>query len=490
MKKLISVILVSLILGSGLISCAQTDLEQTTNEDVETNETNETNEINQFEETNVETEPSYLDTLEKKNFDGASYLMAAAVQGDLPAFAVEYTGEVVNDAMFERDLKVNNMYNVKIEYMETEDSPNTAKSVANSVLAGVYYSDLYRDPLSNGAEYMSSAFRSGALYNLIEVPYLSLDQSWWSKLLYENLQYNGKMFFTAGDLATASFNAPACAFMNVTVANNNNIDVNEIFQLVSDGAWTVDEMMKLTDGLRRDLNGDGLIVPEDDAYGVVTWPIELNSTVICVGAGIQFCEVDEAGNLAVNLNTEEVINKIQKISQCFNEIKSNESPSLDMLREDRTLFLMHFVESASLLRDMESDFAILPMPKYDEKQETYISYTNPHTHSYLAIPLIQPDIERTGFITEVLEYLSVEMVRPAIYDVTLKGKIARDPNTRKMLDIVFDTTYIDFNTLNNFGGSTVVVSRTLFSGKDFASSFQKIEKLVNNDLEMYSEFFN
>ena len=481
MKKTFTVILVALLVSSGLVSCVKNNEILATDGDIQNTEaiTNE--------------KTSYLDSLGEKDFEGASFVWALSEQGNLPAYATELTGEAVNDAMFARDVLVSETYNVNIEYLEKPDSPDTAVELANCVLAGDYFSDLWRDTLSNGGNFMGGAFRKGALYNLMDVPYLSLEQSWWSSLIYEQLQYNGKMFFTSGDMATASYYAPACTFMNVAVANNNDIDVTEMYRLVYEDAWTIDEMIERTNGLHVDLNGDGVMNLNDDAYGVVSATVYLTATEICIGAGIQFSKTDGNGNLTLNMNTEQSLNTLNKLKECFNEIKPDDdwAPFKNVtFKSDHALFMVHFVQSALDLRDMDSDFIILPMPKYNVEQKSYMSYTNPFTHSYIAMPLIQRDVERTGFITEVLEYLSVEMVRPTIYDVTLKAKTARDPDSQAMLDIIFDTSYIDFIALNNFGGSAQAMCDILFAEADFASEFKRIESVVNEELAAYLALFD
>ena len=480
MKKTLTLILVALLASAGLISCAKTDTNT------------ETDKPATITEENNEAETSYLETLGERDFNGASYVYAFAPQGNLPLAADGLTGDVINDAIYKRDQKVGETYNISIEYKECANSPQTGEAVANCGYAGDYFSDLYRDANGTGKNYLGTAFRKGALYNLLEVPYLQLDKSWWSQLLYDQLQYNGKMFFTSGDITINAYMAPSATFMNHTVAKDNNIDPNDIYKLVTDGKWTMDEMIKLTEGLHVDLNGDGVMNMNDDSYGVVLPTVELNATMLMCSAGVKYSEIDEKGNIVINLNTENVLDRINKLKQCYDEVKVDDdwSPFRDItFKSDRALFLVHFVTSADSLRDMESDYSFLPMAKYDEMQESYVSYTNPHSHSYVGIPLIQPDIERTGFITEVMEFLSVDMVRPAIYEKTLQGQLSRNPNSTEMLDIIFDTLYIDFNALNNFGGSAGIMTNILFADNGLASEYQKIENVINEDLAAFITLF-
>ncbi len=58
-----------------------------------------------------------------------------------------------------------------------------------------------------------------------------------------------------------------------------------------------------------------------------------------------------------------------------------------------------------------------------------------------------------------------------------------------MLDIIFDTTYIDFNTLCNFGGSTQIVCDALFAGKEFISAFDKKAGSIDEALESLMAVF-
>ena len=138
---------------------------------------------------------------------------------------------------------------------------------------------------------------------------------------------------------------------------------------------------------------------------------------------------------------------------------------------------------------MKSDYVIYPMPKYDENQSTYVSFINPWHRAFIAVPLVQEDPEMTGFITEVLEYVSVQNVRPAVIDITLKGKALRNNDSIAMLDLIFDTAYLDFNGIYNFGGSLQAVNNAIFYDKPYASAYAKCESKMNSALDDFMTMF-
>ena len=58
-----------------------------------------------------------------------------------------------------------------------------------------------------------------------------------------------------------------------------------------------------------------------------------------------------------------------------------------------------------------------------------------------------PDLEFVGIVTELMSAKSYEMVRPAVYDVALKTKIARDDESAEMLDIILDSMIFEFTNI-------------------------------------------
>lgn len=441
-------------------------------------------------------ETSYLDTLGARDFAGASYVMYVQDDTNIPILNMqcgELTGEILNDTQYNRDKEIEDAYNVKIEYPEWSGSEEMAPTIRSAVQSGDAICDVFIDSLRDGSTGLGAIVQQGVLYNLLDVPHLSLDTEWWSPLMYKNTQYNGKMFFTSGDMAPFSFIGPACVYMNLNLAANYGVDEQTIYDLVYDGKWTFDELYSRYEGLDTDLNGDGKMHCLDDFYGIVTEYNNLTSTLLLVANDVKLCETDSDGRLAIHLDDERTVAVIDKMAKYFQKIENDNDNTLlfdQTFKYDRALFAIHYVESTlRRFRDMESDYVILPMPKYDDAQESYVCYINPWVKGFVSIPLTQDDIDKTGFITEVMEYKSVEMLRPAIYDVTLKGKALRNEDSLAMLDIVFDTTYIDFNGIYEFGGVLGAVNGAIFYDKPYASAYEKAIPKAEAKLEEFMKAF-
>ena len=111
-------------------------------------------------------------------------------------------------------------------------------------------------------------------------------------------------------------------------------------------------------------------------------------------------------------------------------------------KEDRALYTtMSMSNVRGDLAEMESDFGILPYPKYDEAQTEYcsrVSYFMP-----AVMPATNRNLELVGAVLEYINYRAKENITPAYYDITLKGKVSRDEESVEMLDIILDNRVVD-----------------------------------------------
>jgi hypothetical protein len=136
---------------------------------------------------------------------------------------------------------------------------------------------------------------------------------------------------------------------------------------------------------------------------------------------------------------------------------------------------------------METNFGILPFPKYDEEQETYLSHSY-DGHSIFAIPSSLVDTDMSGMIMEALGAESRYSVIPKYYDVVLKGRTTRDDESQEMLDIIRENLFFDFGFVHSvyldriyshFGdliktGSNTFVSSHVSSEQQYISKLEEI----------------
>ena len=160
-------------------------------------------------------------------------------------------------------------------------------------------------------------------------------------------------------------------------------------------------------------------------------------------------------------------------------------------KNGHALFLGYGAQAiAFYLRDMNDDYGILPVPKYDEAQEEYITFGNSFVPAYVALPMNNTRGEMNGILLNTLGYISQRDVQPNIVNVLLKGKAARDEESQRMIDIIYEDIYLDINSCYNFASSfTLLRDITMGKKENFASEWAKIKSSAETEMaKLYEQF--
>jgi len=100
------------------------------------------------------------------------------------------------------------------------------------------------------------------------------------------------------------------------------------------------------------------------------------------------------------------------------------------------------------------------------------------------------DIERTAFIVEAMAYAGYKTLREPVYEISFKAKGSRDTESERMIDIIFETVYMDLNGIYNFGNSYDIVCDAVIYKKPFMSSYEaratSIEKAIDDFIKVIS----
>ena len=146
------------------------------------------------------------------------------------------------------------------------------------------------------------------------------------------------------------------------------------------------------------------------------------------------------------------------------------------------LFLVAPVDNVPALRAMETDFGIIPFPKYDEAQEKY--YSRVVDGWIYCVPSYAPNLERTSVIMEALAVESKNITVPAYMDIALRTKYARDDDSQDMLDIIHANRTMDLGDTFYMDPVRNIYIDVFRAKKDnFASAVEKKTNSVEKQLQ-------
>ncbi len=406
----------------------------------------------------VETEISYDPMIEAVDCGGRDYtILSRLCDGTNYCYpyreflAEESTGEAINDAVFARNTFLEEKYNFVLN--APEDAANDVEGTAKkAIMAG----DAMYDMLNIRYSSAYNLSIAGLLQNINDMPYVDFTKPYWRESIMKNASVAGKNYFATGDMNLSSLNGVGVVFFNKEMAEDMN--VTGLYDTVRAGDWTFDTFTEYCKGVSNDLNGDQ-IYNEEDVFGLTTNGFAWQP--FFAGTDSTIISKDENDIPVFNWDTEHNIDIISRIISFVNDRESvilmNQYPNLEsigwgqasinMFSENRALFWIEIIYGIHQLREMDKDFGILPMPKYDENQDNYASYIHCGWPCTMAIPVTSTDTDLTGRLLEDMAYQSSTTIRPAFYDVTLKGKVARDNESGEMLDIIYSNINLDIAVL-------------------------------------------
>ncbi len=397
-------------------------------------------------------------------------------------YAEELNGEIINDAIFQRNLLAEDTLNFKIVPIFSNDVGAIRTQLHNEVLAA---STEY-DAVLNRMDFMGTNMQNGDLLNIKSISTIDTSDYWWDKNIVESFTlFGSKLYWISGDLNIFDDFAVEVIFFNKQLCQDNQLDYP--YSMVLEGTWTIDRFYEYCKTVEKDLNGDGQLRPKDDVVGhceendhVKHWIYAMGERSIVVG---------EDGSLNIRVQEERQINAVDKLYSCMVEGQMTYTANSTEFKADHVLFLGTMLGPIGGLRDMEHEFGVVPMPKLDEQQEAYGEYVSNGWCTAYAIPMTNGNPERTGMILDAICGFSNETLRVALYDVLFGAKFVRDEESVKMLDIIFVSKSYDWAVDFTWGGSYQTLYNGIYENKqnNFVSSTAKTMKLLKKGIEKLVE---
>ena len=441
-----------------------------------------------------------IPNLPEMDFEGKIYRVLGRLSEALPQFtnfeiaSEAITGEPVNDAVYNRNIKLEDMYNVVIEQALNEDPGAVLKK---SVTAGEdNYSLVFLTQ-----EPMGTMAANGSFLNLNLLKYLDFEKPWWNKKINSEISLAGKLYYSTSDFNMMDKNRTYMLAYNKGMAKT--FDLGNFYDLVYEGSWTVDKMTELCRAVADDLNGDGIMGPDDRwGYGLAS-PNDFNSLF---GSCDNYYITKDAGdNPVLSINNERTTTSIDKLLKLTNDKQISfycadwegkvsyvlSSAASVTFQDGRSLFCSSLTHSLKTLAQSDIDYGVLPFPKYDENQKDYITIPDPYASALFAIPVSSEDTDFAAFMLEAVSAASKYEVLPYYYEISTKTKYTQDEESAKMIDLIFSKTRYDLGGIFNWGGIQTLFRETIpKSGvNNFVSQYEKIENKIVTDMAKTIDLF-
>lgn len=380
---------------------------------------------------------------------------------------------------------------------------------------GEMYLQLQRDAIAGTCDYLFATpciiegamlAREDMLYDLANI--VDLKEEWWCQPFNDSLAVSGKYYMATGDLGTISRDATLFVAFNKKMAESYHITesygYSDLYEMVDDKAWTQDVMFEMAKSVYHDNNQNHICDPGDingvsGQIGMVFWLLRSGGESICAldGDGIPYLSVGSERSVALIEQAQRYLQDPAVGFICADDYFNLSSvPVSDVIvpefKADRCLFFMNAILNLELIRDMESDFGVIPCPLYDSTQDNYNSNVGAWSCNAICIPTAvdEADLEMAGHIISALSAASREILTPVYYEQTLQYQITRDEDSMRMLDIIFENRTPDLCEVFQFGKMKDVVNNMITAKVGtFVSSFEAAKDATIADIEETVEAF-
>ena len=434
--KFLSCLLAFLLTVPALTACSDTEPAETAGQA----------ELNQTETAAAETEETALTTSLPADLDFGGESVTIHARGDddsfLEVYTEELTGDVLNDAIYNRNAAVEEQLNVDIigyrgggwqtYYNGNSDVPKLKASITSG--------DNAYQCIAGWNSRIASLALEGYLQDLNNMPYLDLEKPWWNRSSLEGMRLVGRNYFITGDISfLTTIGGCYVLFLNNTVAEDHGI--SGIADTVLEGKWTMDAMAAVTEQVYDDLDGNG-VMDTKDMYGFII-DYDNSGDSFYTSADIHQITLDAKGYPTFAPDLERITALWDKLSPYYyngaavgSMYQKDAGIQCDMFKNGQALMIQRELDNArTYFRDMEDSYTILPYPKLNEQQAEYC--TNAATGvSIWCIPADNVKPETACAVMEAMAFETFDKVTPAYYETCMQEKYARSEETVEMLDII------------------------------------------------------
>ncbi len=416
---------------------------------------------------------------EDLTFDGADFnLLSSYYNNYWKITREEATGEVLNDAIYDMEIRTEERLNVNIiedqrEFGEAIRMSESLVAAGDDTYAGMNQLDRFSIDL----------MAKGYLRPLEDAEHLDLTAPWWHPDVTEEMSLGGHTFYAASASNILMYVDTSAIYINTSMAENLGVSVDGIYEAVREGSWTQDQLMEYASLAKADLNGDGEMT-RDDQWGMMCFDENILGTSLITAGDRKSVDKDADDRLTLLWNDELYVTLLENAHAVMHHdavlTDKTHSPHRHKaveFAEGRALFMHGIFMAVDHLEEMEDDYTIVPIPKFDAAQDRYIC-ANYDVMTYI-MPKFVSDTVLFGAVLEWLSYEGKAQVEDAYIETTMKYKAARDETMAEMVQMCLDASMIDLGSMYCFNWCSYdnlflnVIAKTSLNFASYAASQDK-----------------
>jgi len=332
---------------------------------------------------------------------------------------------------------------------------------------------------------MASLAVGGYLASNKHLDGINLSKPWWNIDAMNSATVGNEYYFFYGDIQLSYLDAHSMVGFNMDIINDLD-GVPNPYDLVDSGKWTVDEMLKIMQTASKDLDANGILNSYDrygaaiDNSSALSMIVGCDTSVFTKGEnGIPYatCMGNEKFYDAFSLIADRMYSKNDYVFNVDKYTKDKVSTA-HMFKNRQSVFYITNVGSLYSLRDMEYEFGVLPMPKFNEYQKDYVSYLHPEKATALGVISTGANLYRSSVILENLAAQShIDGGLMECYvEVVLAFRYVNDEKSSKNLHDILKTGRFDMGEIYGWGGlCEAITSICSDGGGKYASSIATLE---------------
>lgn len=399
-------------------------------------------------------------------------------------------GDLINDAIYNRNSAVEERLGIKINFIGTAGDTNNEEPFALKLNASITAGDHAYDIISAYSYTTGVCAARNLLYDLSSVEHLDFEKPWWPDMLINQCTVNDKLLFLTGDMSANVIYTMYVSFFNKELLES--LKLEDPYKLVEEDKWTIDKQFEMCTGAYSDLNGNG-VKDEGDRTGLYIYTLHFDAFLW--GSEVFIVDsMEDRFELSDEFMGEKTVNLQEKIKAFVYDTNDG------FLTKDKTNNHLFFGQGLSLFWNDRChrailytgegiSFGVLPVPKYDEQQESYVTLLG-NTFSLYGVPQDSQDPDLAGAVMECWASESYRQLTPALYELSFKYKYSQDDVAARMFDIARSTVVLDLARIfSNNLGAYKSWQKAITGDAGWASTVKANETVWKKQMEKLKDIF-